>query len=674
MKKIYLILFVFSLHVQAQFPVPKTLDSLNWYLRTQPQDTSYLRAMKDCAFENIMAGNYKRSDSLIRQFEKSGNEKKYIKTAYYVNLVRGTLATYEKGDQTASLNYFLNTLQEAEKHKLDYLLVGALSNVSGQYRKLNDMENAMKYALRAVQLIEQKKAEPLASAYSSVANILLTQKRYTEALTYFQKAYIIDSLQNNRRGMAISDNRMGIAYDDTEQPRTALRYYLRGIQTAEAIGFDLLVCDFAINIGMVYQDEKKYRLAETYFLRAEQLSRKLDSKPSLKISLHNLGELYREENQFNKALPYYLQALEIANGSDELKSKYTAHQALAEYYEDVADYKNAYSFVKKANILKDSLYKTETDATTQEMLNKYQTEKKQQQIVLLEKENENKNLLLENEKRNRFLLFGFLISSILIAGLLYRSYRIKQKSNQALGEKNEELSALNEELNLINERLDEANRTKSKLFSIISHDLRSPVSQLITYLNLQKENPDLLEKHTQQNFEQDLRQSSENLLFTLEDILSWSKSQLEQFSLFSEEVQAPVFFKEVLDFHRRTAEEKQVRLVADFAEDLTFRTDPNFLKVVLRNLLANAVKFTPPGGSVSLSATQEAQTLRIAVADTGKGMIESELDGLFSENITSSASGWGLKITKEFVQKLGGSLSVRSQPGQGTIFEVEIPA
>ncbi|MBC8112264.1 MAG: tetratricopeptide repeat-containing sensor histidine kinase [Verrucomicrobia bacterium] len=670
---VWLFFWCFGYSVSAQISIPTSTDSLQWYLRTQPQDTSYIRALRNYAFMQIIAHQSAISDSLIQKIEELGKKKKFIRTDFFVYSLKSAQAAYEKTDVKTALSYALKAMEEVEKHKLEDARVGTLSNISGQYQKLDDMQNAMKYAMQAVSLMEEKKSTPLAGVYASVANILISQKRFTEALPYLLKGYHLDSLKNNARGMAILDSRLGMVYDETGQRQLAMFHHKRGLKMAEDIKFELLVADFCNQIGVLYKKEENYKQAEIFFQRAETISRKLNLKPFLKTSLQNLGELYSAEQKFIQALTYFKEATEIAEEMNELEAKYSANHALSVCYANLKDYTNAYQFARKADLLKDTLHKLAADATTQEMLNKYQSEKKQQQIVLLEKEGENKNLLLENEKRNNYLLFGFLGFSLLVAGLLLRSYRIKQKGNKVLGEKNEELLALNEELGLINERLDEANRTKSKLFSVISHDLRSPMSQLITYLNLQKENPELLDKATQAEFEQSLRESSESLLFTLEDLLSWSKSQMDHFSLFSESIQADIFFKEVLDFHQKSAADKQISLVADFSENLTFATDPNFLKVILRNLLANAIKFTPRQGQVSLTATIDTQILKIQVIDTGKGISEQQLADLFNDNITSSASGWGLKITKEFTEKLGGNLQVNSELGKGTTFQVKIP-
>jgi signal transduction histidine kinase len=471
------------------------------------------------------------------------------------------------------------------------------------------------------------------------------------------------------------DYEIGVIFKETNQLDSAKIYFEKSYKMAQQYENKHLQCIAMMGMGEIVKNEPEgYEKAKKIFLEAGRIARVDELWHQVKGAYMAIGELEFERANFINAKINFEQALKIASQVKSNEDILICYQSLASTENTLKNFSQAYQYKSLAFQYQDSIYSEKTTRAVAEMETKYQTEKKQQQITLLEKENENKNLLLENEKRNRFLLFGFLLSSFLVAGLLYRSYRIKQKSNLALGEKNEELSSLNEELNVINERLDEANRTKSQLFSIIGHDLRSPVSQLVTYLNLQKESPEILDTKTKQGFEQDLRQSSENLLFTLEDILSWSKSQLEHFSLFSEEVKADTFFKELLDFHRRTAAEKQVRLLSDFSPDLTFQTDPNFLKVILRNLLANAVKFTLPGGSVSLSATREGSMLRIAVSDTGKGMIESDLATLFDDKITSSATGWGLKLTREFTQKLGGKLSVRSQPGEGTTFELEIPA
>ena len=674
MKKILLIFCLLcSLCSAAQ--VPRSEDSLATFLKTHPKDSLYCWALRPYALIQIYEkGNQTKGDSLAEVLLHLGEALHYGRGIYFGYLIKA-IVNQQRNEPRAMLSHFEKCLETVNRYQLNPNLQEAtLNNIATAHDALGDPDNAMKYALLAISVQEKNHFKKMdAAPYEKVGNVLKHYKKYDQALFYYKKGLEISEKKQDFQSMAIAENKIGNLYDDWKKPQDANQHYKTGLDYAEKSKYLLLQTDLLSNLGRLATDFNRFGEAEKYLKKNEMLCKSLESNQALRTAYIGLGSLSLRQKKYPTAEKYFLQADSLSQALDAPHLKQVMKETLADFYAETGKYAKAFQLLKEANVARDSAFQMESATQTQELLTRYETEKKEQHILLLKKENENQNLQLENEIRTRYLLFAILGFSVLTAALLWRSYRLKQKSNQALGEKNEELLSLNEELGLINERLDEANQTKSKLFSVISHDLRSPVSQLITYLNLQRENPELLDAETKAGFEESLRASSENLLYSLEDLLAWSKSQLEHFTLFSEEIHAESFFKEVLDFHRKSAFEKQVSLLVQVPEALTFQTDPNFLKVILRNLLANAIKFTPPHGGITLEAKKEAAKLHISITDTGQGMTESQMASLFNENITSSSSGWGLKITKEFAEKLGGSLKVSSQPGKGTVFQVEIP-
>jgi signal transduction histidine kinase len=289
------------------------------------------------------------------------------------------------------------------------------------------------------------------------------------------------------------------------------------------------------------------------------------------------------------------------------------------------------------------------------METRFQTERKQKEILLLQQEATIKNAALTTQQRTKYFLLIVLALIGVVAALLYRSALLKQK--------------LNTNLALLNSKLQEANASKIKLLSILSHDLRSPISSLFSFLHLRSENEGALSASEQQAIDQSITASAENLLEAMEDLLIWSKSQMEHFTPVLETVMLSPFFDEIINLHAAAAATKNITLLKDCPEYLYLQTDPNFLKIILRNLTSNAIKFTPPNGTIRLAAATQDDHIVLNVSDDGPGMSTEELKTLFEWNsIRSDSSGLGLKLVKEFTEKLNASIAVQSQPGQGTTF------
>ena len=226
----------------------------------------------------------------------------------------------------------------------------------------------------------------------------------------------------------------------------------------------------------------------------------------------------------------------------------------------------------------------------------------------------------------------------------------------------------------------ELNQTKNKLLSIIGHDVRGPLNslrgvlQLLNNRQLSQEEFYTLSDHLQKN--------TESLYSTLDTLLHWSLSQMQGFEAKPKLAELDVLVHNLLDLIAETAHQKNINITSDIAPGTMAYYDPNLIQVAMRNLLGNALKFTPPGGSIHLSAEpMEAKGIRIAVSDTGIGIPEETLAKLFSNGLSKSrkgtrgegGTGLGLLLSKEMIEINGGELWVSSEVGKGSTFYFTLP-
>jgi len=239
------------------------------------------------------------------------------------------------------------------------------------------------------------------------------------------------------------------------------------------------------------------------------------------------------------------------------------------------------------------------------------------------------------------------------------------------------------ELKAKNEELERVNSEKDTLFSIISHDLKNAFNVVLGYTGLIAEDIDELSRNELYSIAVRMNKASHNLYNLLENLLDWSLIQRGKTTVNQESVPLFRLTEEITGQIQHTADHKKVKIEKSVAHDLLVLTDKSMLSVVLRNLLSNAVKFTNPGGNVSLTAEKHnGGNILISVRDTGIGMSKEIRDNIFNLNKKSfrtgtyneTGTGLGMTLVKEYVSKLGGTISVESEEGKGSLFTVILPS
>lgn len=224
----------------------------------------------------------------------------------------------------------------------------------------------------------------------------------------------------------------------------------------------------------------------------------------------------------------------------------------------------------------------------------------------------------------------------------------------------------NEKLRALNAELDEANRIKTRFFSILNHDLRSPVSNLIQFLHLKKENTDLLDEATETRLEQKTLSGAENLLNTMEDLLLWSKGQMENFEPQIGKVEISHLFE---DIDKQFSGNDLLSIRFENPQNLTLHTDENYLKTIAYNLTSNAVKAMKdiPKPEIIWRAVQEKEQIIISITDNGPGADHEIFKALYDDKQTIGIkSGLGMHIIRDLAKAIQCKIEVVSEQRKGT--------
>lgn len=272
---------------------------------------------------------------------------------------------------------------------------------------------------------------------------------------------------------------------------------------------------------------------------------------------------------------------------------------------------------------------------------------------------------------NWYLSISLFVISTLRIGFIMLLKEIDQKT----------ILQINAKLQQHKHQLEELNQTKDKLFSIIAHDLRNPFNTILGFSELAIENRKKKRKTESEKYLSIIHSSAQNTLILLDNLLHWSKSQTGKIIYTHKKIVLSSIIGETIELSNSTALAKGISLNQNNPKEIEVYADEEMLKVVLRNLISNAIKFTHINGKINIYERVNDSYIEITVADNGVGMNEETQKNLFNieTNISTNGtakekgSGIGLILCQEIVEKNGGDIWVESELGKGSHFKFTIP-
>jgi len=237
------------------------------------------------------------------------------------------------------------------------------------------------------------------------------------------------------------------------------------------------------------------------------------------------------------------------------------------------------------------------------------------------------------------------------------------------------------ELELIEtrEKLDASNHDKDKLFSIIAHDLRGPIVNLKGLIELLQKAQ--IDKDQFLRYTTDVSISISFLAETMDNLLHWAQSQLKGFTITPQKINLNSVIRQTTDLYVKAMAYKHIQLVNNNPVAFFAYADLNHTLLIIRNLLNNAIKFTPEGGVITISTFENKEQVAVSIQDTGIGMNEEELEKITRHQFINSrrgtngekGTGLGLGLCYEIAEKNGGAILVNSRKGEGTVFTLTLP-
>lgn len=593
-------------------------------------------------------------DTVSYYFLKSIDEAKKAKSAALIANAAISMMHigFEMQDnmQTDTYKNLLQPIIDTTKDKA--VLQNGYAALGTYYQQKSYYTTAQDFFLKSISLQQKQPSEQWnAKDKTDFANRCYTLAQLYVNTSTFDKAL---SVLNTGRSFSASDYLVDMRYKillinvftKTGNIDSAL-YYLHTYVDPIADKFnDRNIIPQFILLSNLYVS--RYYLDHNDYNKAGFYLGKLDAYPADKIEpfesyqlQKTSGRYYEVTNNFSKAIALLKQALPVAKQFS--KEDYTdILKYLAIAYQGAGDLPQALQFYKDYNENLDSLTKEKLSRNFADQETRYETHQKEQHIISLDKENKLNVLQLQNAARTKWFLILGLVALGIISLLLYFIYRNREKLNRQLNLQKAELQTLNNQLSV-------ANDTKTKLFGIISHDLRSPVSRLAQLMQLQKEHPEMLTEQTTKKHESSIKKATESVLETMEDLLLWSKSQMQQFIPDN----TPVNINEVVlkesDFLHSSMEEKNITLNNQLTSNYIQTTDENFIAVIIRNLLQNAIKYSDASTAISIFNNKNQLRITNISANANADALNNQLN---NKQVSSKTSGMGLQIISDLAAQL----------------------
>lgn len=595
------------------------------------------------------------------------------------------LIYWRRGDNLPALQLFRDAYEIRKKLGLKRSMAMALNNIGVVYWRMGIFEKAFEAYSESFELRKMvNDTRGMIITTNNIGLIFLKLSNFPKAQEHFIRALEDSKRESYIFGEAYSTFNLADYYLSIRNYDSALVYASHAVYLYNSFKEHNSVANSLNYVGRAHQGLGNLQLAEKFFHAALDTADIIDDKFSMSASYHNLAKLHMEMADFTEALRYVKLAEKNAGSNNTLQLRTDLNYLYSEIYSKTGDYTNAYRALAAYTALRDS---QSVERLNYSMVN-WQI---QYEIQSIEKE----NLLLKTEKevaeanlRNANLIRNFLITIVLLVLgsfiWIYILYKKNQKADEAVRNQREELKRLNEELAHQNSALAETNRTKDKLFSIISHDLTSPFQALLGNSDILVSDIDKLSRQEIKNFASDISRASKNLLELTKNLLTWSRVQTNRITINPENILAADVIGSVKELAAIQAVSKNIKISSSVTGTIRLYTDRQMLSNILLNLLTNAIKFTEPGGTISIIATlsEDNQKALISVKDTGVGIEPERLKMMFDTLDSHSTegtnrekgTGLGFQLTKELIHKLGGEISGQSVEGEGSSFTITLPA
>jgi signal transduction histidine kinase len=543
------------------------------------------------------------------------------------------------------------------------------NNLGQNYSAFGKYDEAYFYYTKSYRISSSiKDSLGMAVSLHNMATVFKELGEYARALNYLHLTQDISTDIHDNEGEAYNYDEIGDIYRRKGEYDSALTALARSLKVSRSLKLRIndLIPVTIIKIAKTYLDKKDNAHALAYYDTAQVFFQKTDNEFGLAEVNLGRGIVYLSEKKFDQAKTLMESSMAMAHTARSWALEIECLQNLARLYEDQGDFKKSLSYYKHYKQLEDSLFSQGMQAKLLKDQLQFETFAKEDQIKQLTKLEELRKEELKKQGMVRNILVVVVALTVILLFSVYRSGQRRIRINRLLMEHQEEVKRRSLEL-------EQLNQVKDKFFSIISHDLRSPINALSAILDMMDNNQIKPEEFSKLNKE--LRVQFNHTKTLINNLLDWALLQMDKLKIQPEKINLHSLTEENFRL-LNSLHMKEINMVNKIPPGTFCWGDLNIVNLVLRNLVLNSLKFTENGGYIIADATHQNNDIVVSIKDTGIG-ISPEVQKIIFEKTAGystrgtaneKGTGLGLILCKEFVEKNGGKIWLESEPGKGSTF------
>ncbi len=561
---------------------------------------------------------------------------------------------YDQSDFRGSVHQAKKALSYAPKDSLRWLSsCYEIANVALQ--RNGDFTKALDYAKKDLAIGEQLNDSRIqSSALNSLASIHLYTEHPDNALKFINKAINIEreNPQPGNKSLAIRLGMKSEVLMSLKRPEEAI------VCIDEALKLDSAanrINKVGIRLSqkadiLLYQ--KEWDECRKTCLAALEIFKENKSTVDMIITLKQLGMCELQSKHYNNSEKYLLEGERLCKETGFRPLEWRIQNTLYQLYKEVGDYSKAMRYLEVSAATKDSLRNMEYEKLASEYQVAYETQQKEEQLEAQQQTIHNRTMLT-------IILIVLLVMALALSITAFALARVRKNHNQYLTE---------------------MGRTRDQIFSIVSHDLKNPVSAQKLVLDYMCKHYDETSDADKKKQLEALRDSNDSLSNLLIDLLEWASLESGRFTYNPIRTDLSSAVNTCLRSIQPYIEKKKITIVQDIPQNTFVLADINILETILRNLITNAVKFSYVEGQVEITATETNEHVNVNVIDHGIGMRPEEKTLIFNkEKITTPGTsgelgtGVGLMVCKELIDKSQSKISFTSEHLKGSTFTLTLP-
>ncbi len=593
------------------------------------------------------------------------------------NILWGKALTYHNisnfysisGDYTSSAKYNDLALGINFQLKDTLSMTKSYNNLGENYMSYGKYDEAYFYFTQSYKLASNiRDSLHMAVALHNMATVFKELGQYDRALDYLNLSQQISYKIKDYEGEAYNDDEIGDILIRKGAYDSALHSLFFSLKVSRSLKMAIneLVPRTIIKIAQAYLTLNEIEKAMVYYDTAYLLFNETDNEFGRAQVDLGRGKIYLKEKKYTEAITLFETSVTTAHQANSWSLEIECYESLANVYEQIGDYKKSLGFYKQFKLLEDSLFSQGMQAKLLQDQLRFETSAKEDQIKQLTKLEELRRGEMEKQGLVRNILAVVTALTIILLFSVYRSGQRKIQINKLLVENQEEIRKRSKEL-------EQLNQVKDKFFSIISHDLRSPINALSAILDMMDKGQIKPEEFSKLNKELRLQFNQTKTL--INNLLDWALLQMDKLKIQIETINLHKLVEENFKL-LGSLHTKEIHMQNNIPLETLCLGDLNIVSLVLRNLVLNSIKFTESGGSVVASSTEEGGYIVVSIKDTGIGIDPEAQKMIFAKTAGYSTrgtanekgTGLGLILCKEFVERNGGKIWLESEVGKGSSF------